>query len=67
MKEQIEQLIESYKESRKEVWSLLGELNQVDITKLTIEEINSLKESTIRYQEEYSWRGVFMSELQDLF
>lgn len=67
MKEQIEQLIESYKESRKEVWSLLGELNQVDITKLTTEEINSLKESIIRYQEEYSWRGVFMSELQDLF
>jgi hypothetical protein len=65
MKEQIEELIQQYKESRKEIWSLLEELSQVELTKLTTEENNSLRESIIRYEEEYYLYGNIITDLEN--
>lgn len=67
MKEQIEELIQSYKESRREVWSLLEELSQVELAKLTTEENDSLRESVIRYEEQYYIYGNVITDLENLF
>lgn len=66
MKEKIENLIRQYKEAKQEVWSLLEELSQIDVTKLDHKENDSLRESKIRFEEEYAWRGVFINSLKDL-
>ena len=41
MKEQIENLIQQYRESRAEVWNCLEELSQVDNSKLDYKEADS--------------------------
>ena len=66
MKEKIENLIQQYKESRMEGWNCLGELNQIDISKLDYKENDILSESKIRHEEEYAWKGIFISELENL-
>lgn len=67
MREQIEELIEQYKESRREVWNMLEELSQVELAKLTTEENNSLRESIIRYEEQYFIYGNVITDLENLF
>jgi len=66
MKEQIENLIQQYRESRIEVWNLLEELSQIETTKLDYKEVDSLRSLKTRYEEEYTWKGVFISELENL-
>lgn len=66
MREQIEELIEQYKESRREVWNMLEELSQVELAKLTTEENNSLRESIIRYEEQYYLYGNVITNLENL-
>ena len=61
MKEAIQQLIEQHKESKNECWHLLNEIREVqDIGNgdfhLTIN----------KYEEEYAWRGVFISQLENI-
>jgi hypothetical protein len=66
MKEKIENLIQQYRESRVEVWSLLEELSQVDNSKLDYKEADSLQSLKTRYEEEYTWKGIFISELENI-
>lgn len=66
MKEKIENLIQQYRESRVEVWSLLEELSQVDNSKLDYKEIDSLNESILRYEDEYYIYGNVITDLENL-
>jgi hypothetical protein len=66
MKQKIENLILLYRESRTEVFSLLEELSQVDNSKLDYKEADSLQSLKTRYEEEYTWKGIFISELENL-
>jgi hypothetical protein len=66
MKEQIENLIAQYRESKQEVYSLLEELNQVNTTKLDYKENDSLREHKIKLEEELYMRNVMISDLENL-
>jgi hypothetical protein len=66
MKEKIENLIEQYKESRQEVFNLLDELNQINITKLNYKENDSLREHKIKLSEGLYMRNIMLSDLQSL-
>lgn len=66
MKEQIQELIDNYKLSKLEIFNYLEELSQVDGSKLDSKENYSLKNAIIRYEEEYAWKGTFISELENL-
>ena len=66
MKEKIQELIKHHINSKNEVNSLLEELNQIDNSKLSLQEIDDLQSLINRYTEESCWRGVFISQLQDL-
>jgi len=66
MKEQIKQLIQQHKQAKEEVWGCLNELSQFDEDKMSKEEVDTLEKVKSRYSEEYVWRGVFISQLEDL-
>ena len=66
MKEQIQQLIDNYKLSKLEVVSYLEELNQIDSSKLDYKEIDSLRESVIRYEESHYLYSIIITELENL-
>ncbi len=66
MENKIKELIEHYKLAKLEVYSLLEELNQIDVSKLSEEEINSLELSKARYMEEYAMRNIFINDLESL-
>ena len=66
MKEQIQQLIDNYKLSKLEVFSYLEELNQIDSSKLDYKEIDSLRESVIRYEESHYLYSIIITELENL-
>ncbi len=66
MENKIKELIAHHKLSRLEVYSLIEELNQVDVSKISESEISDLELSKARYTEEYAWRGVFINDLENL-
>lgn len=66
MKTEIQELIKHYTETKKEIWMMLEELSQVDDTKLSIEEKESLKLSIARLSTEYEMRGLIVSDLTNL-
>ena len=66
MKDKIKELIQQQKTAKIEVEYMLEELNQIDSSKLSLQEINDLQSLISKYTEESCWRGVFISQLQDL-
>ncbi|GEM_PF-5520425 len=66
MKEKIKELIQHHTNSRIEIKNLLEELSQVDEVKLSYQEEVALKELRAKYSEEYSMRGIFIDELENL-
>lgn len=66
MENKIKELIEHHKLSKLEVYSLLEELNQIDSSKISKEENNSLELSKARYMEEYAMRNIFINDLESL-
>ncbi len=66
MKEEIIELIKHYNESKKEVYMMLEELSQVDNTKLSKEEKESLELSIAKLSTEHEMRGLFIQELKNL-
>ena len=66
MKNKIQELIEHHKTAKTEVKNLLEELSQVDEVKLSYQEEVALKELRAKYSEEYSMRGIFIDELENL-
>ena len=66
MKDKIKELIKHHTNSKNECNNLLEELNQIDSSKLSYQEIDSLESLVSKYTEESCWRGVFISQLQDL-
>lgn len=66
MKEKIKELILHHSNSRDECRSLLEELNQIDSSKLSYQEIDSLEESKLKLLEEAYWRSVMLSDLENL-
>ena len=66
MKEKIEELIISYKQYKFECQCLLEELSQIDGSKLSYQEIDSLEESKLKLLEEAYWRSVMLSDLENL-
>jgi len=66
MKEKIEQLIQHHKLAKQECWELINELRAIGETSLTEDEAKDLNRTIEKYSEEYSWRGVFISDLEDL-
>lgn len=66
MKEKIEDLIKQQKMAKFECQSLLEELNQIDSSKLSNQETNSLEESKMRYLDEVYFRQLFIQDLETI-
>lgn len=60
MKEKIEQLIQHHKLAKQECWELINELREIN------KKDSEAKALIDRFTEEYAWRGVFISDLEDL-
>ncbi len=66
MKEKIQELIKHQTDSRNEVRSLLEELSQIDVDKISYQEFNSLNELKVKYEEEMNLRSSFITDLENL-
>lgn len=66
MKERIKELIQHHKQSKLECQSLLEELNQIESSKLSYQEIDSLETSKVKLLEEMYLRSVFVTDLESL-
>ena len=66
MKQKIKELIQHHKSACEEVKELLNELNGLSDIKMSEESNNALINAKIRAEEEHAWRGVFISQLEDL-
>ena len=63
---EIKELITEHQTHKDEVFGLLNELNQISNTKLSVEDRKLLETSIIKAEEEYCWRGLFISQLECL-
>ena len=66
MKEKIGNLIQHHKTAKLECQELINELRSIGETLLDEEEVRDLNNTIERYSQEYAWRGVFVSQLEDL-
>jgi len=66
MQEKIQDLIQSHKTAKEECFGLLEELNAIGQGKLQKQDREALELTIIKTTEEYAWRGVFISQLEDL-
>ncbi len=66
MKNKILELIRHHREAKQEVNMLLEELSQIESSKLSYQEDEALESLKVRYENESAWRGVFLSQLEDL-
>lgn len=66
MKEKIKELIQHHTNSKNEISSMLEELNQIDNSKLSYQEIDSLEESKLKLLDELYFRSLFISDLENL-
>lgn len=66
MKERIEELIQHHKTAKEECNFLCNELYDIDDSKMSEEDKTSLESLKMRYAEESAWRGVFISQLENL-
>ena len=66
MKGKIEQLIQQHRLAKDEVNNLLEELNQIDSSKLSYQEVDSLEVSKVKLLEEIYLRSVFVTDLESL-
>jgi len=66
MKEKIKQLIIYYKASKDECFALLEVLNGLKDTNLTTVDRSALEIAVIKAEEEYSYRSLFLQDLEDL-
>lgn len=66
MKEKIEELIQHHKTAKEECYSLIDELRAIGETELSKSEIIDLNNTIEKYSQEYAWRGIFISQLEDL-
>lgn len=66
MKEKIEDLIEHYRMRRYEIFEESNELSKMDITKLSKEDKDILKDKLLLLEQEYSLRNNIIFDLQDL-
>lgn len=66
MKHKIQELINHHKIAKQEVEFLLEELNQIDGSKLSYIEIDSLEMSKLKYLDELYFRQLFIQDLENL-
>jgi DNA-binding protein H-NS len=66
MKEKIQELIQFHKTAKEECLGLLGELNAIGQGKLEKQDRDALEKAVAKAEEEATWRGVFISQLEDL-
>ena len=66
MKDKIEELIFHHKTAKQEVSTMLEELNQIDSSKLSYQEVDSLEESKLKLIDEKYFRQLFIQDLQSL-
>lgn len=66
MKEQIQELIQHHKTAKEECYGLINELRAIGRTKISESEVEDLNKTIEKYSQEYSLRGVFISQLEDL-
>lgn len=66
MKDQIKNLITFHKVAKQECYSLLEELTGLRGMSMSDEDLHILEISIIKAEEELCWRGVFISDLEDL-
>jgi hypothetical protein len=66
MKQKIEDLIAHHKQAKIEVNFLLEELNQIDTSKLSYQEVDSLRETEMKYSDELYFRRLFIQDLESL-
>lgn len=60
MKEKIEELIQQHKLAKQECFELISELKEIS------KKDKEAQELIYRFEQEYSWRGVFINQLEDL-
>jgi len=67
MKEnKLEELIEHHKHAKQEAWSLANELYSTDSTNMSEEQKRALREAKLSMDSEYSYRCLFISDLENL-
>lgn len=66
MKDKLEQLIETHKLIKQEVWEELNELNKLDLDKFSAKEKKELQQSINDLSNEYQQRLDFLSDLETL-
>jgi len=64
MKQKILDLIAQHKLSKQECNMMIEELNKVDISKISSNELSHLQHLKFRIIEEASWRGIFINQLE---
>jgi len=64
--DKLEELIEHHTHAKQEAWELANELFNTNDSKLTTEEKRALEEAKLSMQSEYSWRCLFLSDLENL-
>lgn len=66
MREQIEYLINFHNSAKEEAWEELNELSKINSKKFLEEDKQLLKDRLLLLEQEYSMRGSFIRELEDL-